>query len=105
MIFKKREETKFLYVVKEDLKGAKKDTLFRNARKSGEFDTGYHFILSKTGILETDRDKECVAGWELQDNLVSVYVLADSTGKLTDAQHAVIKELLDRFGKLKLIEV
>ena len=103
MNFKNRIETKYLYVVKKDLKGTKRDTLVRQAIQKGEFDTGYHFILSNTGLLEADRQSTAVAGWDFENNLESLYVLADSTGNLTDAQRNAIKQL--NIDNLKVIEV
>ena len=94
-MFRKRDETLFIYIVLKDNlpKDFDKDSLFREARLRGDFDTGYHFILHNTGVLETDRDQDCVAQYDFPDYQTSLYVLAESIkGKLTDAQRIIIKK-------------
>lgn len=109
MMFKKREETLFIYIVLKDNlpKDFTKDSLFREARLRGELDTGYHFILHNTGILEADRDKDCVAQYDFPEYRTSLYVLAESIkGKLTDAQKIIIKrDILPLYPDAEVLEV
>lgn len=108
-MFRKREETLFIYIVLKDNlpKDFDKDSLFREARLRGDFDTGYHFILHNTGVLETDRDKDCVAQYDFPDYQTSLYVLAESIkGKLTDAQRIIIKkDILPLYPNAEIMEV
>lgn len=108
MMFRKREETLFIYIVLKELpKDFTKDSLFREARLRGELDTGYHFILHNTGILEADRDKDCVAQYDFPEYRTSLYVLAESIkGKLTDAQKIIIKrDILPLYPDAEVLEV
>ena len=108
MMFRKREETLFIYIVLKELpKDFTKDSLFRLARLRGDFDTGYHFILHNTGVLETDRDQDCVAQYDFPDYRTSLYVLAESIkGKLTDAQKIIIKrDIQPLYPDAEIVEV
>ena len=107
-MFRRREETLFIYIVLKELpKDFSKDSLYVQARRSGEFDTGYHLILHNTGVLEHDRDLDCVAQYDFPDYDKSLYVLAESVkGKLTDAQKLIIKnKIQELYPKAKLKEV
>lgn len=55
--FKKRTCTNWLYIIKKPLNGASKDELVNAARRLGEFDTGYHYIIQNDGTLEKDRER------------------------------------------------
>lgn len=93
--YKEREDTKQICVVCKNLKGKRKAELFKAAYRSGEMDTGYHFILYNNGLFETDREIKVVAGYNLPESENSVYVLADTLGhpKVSDAQKFVLNEL------------
>lgn len=108
-MFKKREETLHIYIVLKDNlpKDFTKDSLFRQARLMGELDTGYHYILHNTGVLETDRDQDCVAQYDFPEYRTSLYVLAESIkGKLTDAQKIIIKrDILPLYPDAEVLEV
>lgn len=107
-MFRKREETLYIYIVLKELpKDFTKDSLFRQARLRGDFDTGYHLILHNTGVLEKDRDQDCVAQYDFPDYRTSLYVLAESIkGKLTDAQKIIIKkDILPLYPDAEIKEV
>ena len=107
MFFRKREETKFIYIVLKELPvGFTKDSLFIAARRAGELDTGYHIILHNTGEMEFDREKEAVAQYDFPDWQESFYVLAESIkGKLTDAQRKRLPEIQQMYPGAVLKEV
>lgn len=105
MEWKKRTLTKTIYVVKANLKGATKETLYLKARRHGEFDTGYHYVLYNDGTLEADRPENAVAQWDFENYETSLYVLADTTGKLSDAQHLILKTLNQQYPEAELMEV
>ncbi len=107
-MFRKREETLFIYIVLKELpKDFSKDSLYRQARREGELDTGYHIILHNTGLIETDREQDCVAQYDFPDFDKSLYVLAESVkNKLTDAQKIIIKrDIQTLYPDAKLKEV
>lgn len=96
MNFKLRKETKYFCVVK---KLVCKDAaqLYKEARRRGDLDTGYHYIVDSLGNITTDRPSEAVAGWNLKDNEVSVYVLVDANKKLNDSQKLVVHNLQNTY--------
>ena len=106
MEFKKRLSTQFIYVVKKDVDNASAASLFTQARRQGEFDTGYHYILHKDGQIEVDRQPNCVAQYDFENANVSLYILADTnTGKLTDAQRHVLTSIYEKYTDAEVREV
>nr|DAR49133.1 MAG TPA: lysozyme [Bacteriophage sp.] len=107
--FKKRTCTDWLYIIKKPLNGATKENLVSAARRLGEFDTGYHYIIQSDGTIETDRDNEAVAQWDFPDNTTSIYILCDTTGSLTDAQRIAVsdlfKNLVAQYPHIQTVEV
>lgn len=99
LAFRKRTFTEWLAIVKKPLKGATKETLLSEARRLGEFDTGYHFIIHNDGSIEADRDIEAVAQWDFKDNATSIYVLCDTDGSLTDSQRIAVSDLFKELVK------
>lgn len=110
MKFKQRTTTSFIHVDMRNLKGANAEKLFKQARRCGELDTGYHYILNNTGIFEKDREEKAIAQHNFPDYDTSLYVLADTNnlGKLNDAQNAAMRYLYGRYPdaeiKLRLVE-
>ena len=104
MKFKQRESTQFIHVDMKNLKGAGVEKLFKEARRNGELDTGYHIILSNTGLCETDREKGAVAQYNFPDANCSLYILADTgkIDKLNDAQNAALRQVLQDYPAAKL---
>ena len=109
MEYKKREETKYIYIVLQELpQDFTKDSLFVSARRAGELDTGYHIILHNTGDIEYDRPLDSVAQYDFPDYSTSLYVLAEMVkkGKLTDAQQIVLdRQIKTLYPKAKVKEV
>lgn len=106
MEFKQRLTTTAIRVVKHPLKGVGKETLYKEARRRGEFDTGYHFILHHDGNLEVDRLETAVAQWDFEGYKTSLYVLADCpNGKLSDAQRLVLRSITEKYPEAELLEV
>lgn len=105
MEFKKRTITTSIRVVKQNLNGLDKEALYKKARRLGEFDTGYHFIIHNDGNLEEDRPIDAVAQWNFEEYETSLYVLADTAGKLSDAQRLVLRGITEQYPDAKLLEV
>lgn len=93
--FRKRDKTTQICVVLKNLKGKNKEAIFKEAYRNGEFDTGYHLILSHNGLFEADREIRAVAGHNMPESENSIYVLADTLGheKISDAQKFMLSEL------------
>lgn len=104
MRFKQRTTTSFIHVDMRDLKGANAEKLFKQARRNGELDTGYHYILSNTGIFEKDREENAVAQHNFPDSDTSLYVLADTDklNRLNDAQNAAMRYLYGKYPSAKI---
>lgn len=102
MKFKKRLDTKYLYLIHKDLQGKTLQQLYIEARRQGNFDTGYHFVLFNNGFLEADRNVECVADCTFENNEESIYVLVDSQGKLSDSQRLTLREFLNNYKTLEV---
>lgn len=105
MEFKKRLTTTAIRLVKQNLNGLDKEALYKKARRQGEFDTGYHFIIHNDGTLENDRHIEAVAQWSFEDYESSLYVLVDTTGKLSDAQRLVLRGIAEKYPDAEILEV
>ena len=105
MEFKKRLCTISIRIVKQPLNGLTKEMLYKKARRNGEFDTGYHFIIHNDGNLEVDRPIDAVAQWNFEEYETSLYILADTVGKLSDAQRLVLRSITEKYPDAKLLEV
>lgn len=105
--FRKRQRTDNLCVVLRNLNHADRDKLYRQARKLGDLDTGYHIIVLDNGLEEYDRDIKAVAGHKLPNNETNIYILVDSpNNKLNDAQRNTLNRLSIQFGlDIKQVEV
>lgn len=107
MEFKKRLSTDHVYVVKKFLNDATKDQLYKAARRAGELDTGYHYILHNDGSVEEDRQPNtCVAQYDFENANTSLYILADcKKGKLSDAQRLILASITKDFPTAEVHEV
>lgn len=105
MKFRQRVSTEYIHVDLKNLKGQGVDKLFKQARRDGEFDTGYHYILSNTGLFETDREEGAVAQHDYPDYDSSLYILADTDGldKLNDAQNAALRDIYKKYPAAQVI--
>lgn len=91
--FKQREKTEAIRVVKRDLHGADQQQLYKQARKIGDLDTGFHIIVLQNGLVEFDRDIKAVASHRLPYNEESLYVLVDTPKQINAAQHNTLARL------------
>lgn len=106
MKFRIREATEFLYVHVQDIGGLSVLELQREARRAGLLGFGYHYVIQKDGTVEQGRKPYEVAGHDFENPNVSVYVLVDSLGNLTDAQKAALRDLKSSLqGEYPRIEV
>ena len=107
--FKQRTCTDWFYIIKKPINGADKEALVNAARRLGEFDSGYHFIIQNDGTVEADRDVNAVAQWDFKDNTTSIYILCDTSGNLTDSQRIAVsdlfKTLVATYPNIQTVEV
>lgn len=95
----KRERTECLIIDKRNVEDKPLKELFCEMKRKARFDTGYHYIVHRTGLVETDLDLEEVAGIQFKQKLLGVAILVPTVaGKMTTAQVKAFKALI---GKLK----
>jgi hypothetical protein len=102
MEFRKRESTTKLYICYEDTAGLSITQLRRKARRSGEFDVGFHFYVADSGEVEEGRSITEIAGHTLPDCESSIYVLVDTTGRAnpSDSAFRALKALITSIKKM-----
>lgn len=105
MKFKKRLETLRIYLVIKDLQDATMSTLYKKARRDGNFDTGYHFVLFNNGLMEADRPIDCVADCNFENSESSIYILVDSKGKLSDSQKLALRDFMKSYPDIETVKV
>lgn len=107
--FKQRLETEQICVVCRKFKnGETKADIYKQSRRFGGLDTGFHIIIYNTGLVETDREITAVAGRTMPYFDTSIYVLLDAPNKthITDAQKLALERLTIQYDlPIKYIEV
>ena len=99
MKFNKRKETKYFHVILRNTCKTYKQ-LFNEARRRGELDTGFHYVVDALGLVVSDRPEDAVAGWDLTDANCSIYVLVDAKKEMNDSQKLVVKKLYKKYSAL-----
>ena len=106
--FRQRATTDNIYAHVKDIKNKTKDRLYKEARRLGELDTGYHIIIHNDGSAEYDRDINAVAQYDFENNETSIYVLCDAKDikHISDAQKVILEELRRLYKlEIKYVEV
>lgn len=93
MKFRARETTENCCIVMKPTGGLSAQELHHAALRSGLLALEYHFVVQKNGEIETGREESSVAGHTLANPDVSLYILVDTEGKLTDAQKVALRQL------------
>lgn len=95
MKFKLREGTKTLRIFKEDTEGLTVQELFRGARRLGNFDVDFHYLIQRDGNVEEGRESSVVAGYYYDATRESIVILVDAcdTNKMTDSQKVSLRDL------------
>lgn len=94
--FKERPRTDYFLVTYEDVNGLNVDDLKAEAKKIGDFDVGFHYLIHKDGWIEHGRDDKAWAGHRcVKDYKVTLWVLVDGEEEegLTDNQRASLEYL------------
>lgn len=96
--FKEREQTIFIQVHEDDLKGKTHVDFVKEARQRGEFDVPYHYLIHDTGTIETGRDEKAIGGRNYPSYDSAVFIVCDLNGhdKMTDAQRSALDVLIDQ---------
>lgn len=96
--FKDRERTEFISVHEVNLNGKTHRDMIKEARKNGEFDVPYHYLVHDTGTIETGRKDTAVGGRNFPSYDSAVFVLCDLNGheRMTDAQTSALDVLIDQ---------
>lgn len=96
--FKNREQTEFISVHEVNLNGKTHRDMIKEARKKGEFDVPYHYLVHDTGSIETGRNEKAVGGRSFPSYDSAVFILCDLNGhdRMTDAQGAALEVLIEQ---------
>ena len=100
--YKKRIETKAVYFIANGNPYSSFEETYRNARRQGMYDTGYHYYIDGFGNVYEDRPHDVVASSSFEDSTSSIYVLLETEDRPTDCQRIAIADLLeileDKYG-------
>lgn len=83
-----------ILVVEKNLENKTGDCLFREARRKGDFDVDYHFLVHRDGTIEEGRNVDAIGSFEINEEEDAVIIFVDlMQGKETDYQKDVLAEL------------
>lgn len=99
--FKERRDTLFFTVINRNEHDKSFEDLFCQARREGEFDVDFHFLIRRSGKVEEGRAVDAIGGRNLPGNERSIFILVDVDEKhnRTDAQGQALVKLLARLRK------
>lgn len=102
MKFRVRKDTNFLYIHLRNTGGLTLSELHRDSRRAGKLTVDYHYIVQESGLVEEGRRLHEIAGNQLENAETSIYILVDigGSGKQTDAQKVIMKELIEELSEL-----
>jgi hypothetical protein len=105
MKFRDRLTTAFLQVVFKETQANSIHELRSEARRKGDLDVDFHFIIQKDGTVEEGRAESAVGHYSLEDpeRTLSVFVNAPNARKMTDAQKYSYLKLLETYSELQRI--
>lgn len=67
----------------------------REARRKGDFDVDYHFLVHRDGSIEEGRQADAVGSFEINEEEDAVIVLVDlMQGQETDYQKDALEKLI-----------
>lgn len=92
--FKKRTETQYITIEEKDCHKKDFAKLLKEARRQGEYDTGYHYIVDRHGVVTADRPIDAIAQYDFDVADKSIYILVDAPTEPQDAQIFACKKLL-----------
>ena len=99
--FKKRKKTLFFSVINRNENDKSFEDMFCEARREGEFDVEFHYLIHRDGKIDKGRDEDTIGGRRLPSNEVSIFIVVDvdKAHERTDAQKVAVVRLLDKLRK------
>lgn len=97
--FRNRSMTDLIIVADIDLQNKDGDALYRDARRRGDFDVDYHYVIHRDGHVEQGREQMAVGGLYVDPQETSIIVFVDvpTGGEETDVQKKAVNDLLGCF--------
>lgn len=96
--FRNRSMTDLVIVADIDLQNKDGDELYSDARRRGDFDVDYHYVIHRDGHVEQGREQMAVGGLYVDPQETSIIVFVDvpTGGEETDVQKKAVNDLLGR---------
>ena len=97
--FRNRSMTDLIIVADIDLQNKDGDELYSDARRRGDFDVDYHYVIHRDGHVEQGREQMAVGGLYVdpQETSIIVFVDVSNGGEETDVQKKAVNDLLGGF--------
>lgn len=97
--FRNRSMTDLIIVADIDLQNKEGDELYSDARRRGDFDVDYHYVIHRDGHIEQGREQMAVGGLYVDPQETSIIVFVDvpTGGEETDVQKKAVNDLLGCF--------
>lgn len=97
--FRNRSMTDLIIVADIDLQNKDGDELYSDARRRGDFDVDYHYVIHRDGHVEQGREQMAVGGLYVDPQETSIIVFVDvpNGGEETDVQKKAVNDLLGAF--------
>lgn len=97
--FRNRSMTDLIIVADIDLQNKEGDELYSDARRRGDFDVDYHYVIHRDGHVEQGREQMAVGGLYVDPQETSIIVFVDvpTGGEETDVQKKAVNDLLGCF--------
>lgn len=94
--FRNRSMTDLIIVADIDLQNKDGDELYSDARRRGDFDVDYHYVIHRDGHVEQGREQMAVGGLYVDPQETSIIVFVDvpTGGEETDVQKKAVNDLL-----------
>lgn len=104
--FKNRARTDYMFISYEELHGEGVDELRKKAKKAGDFDVGFHYLIKEDGWIEHGRDDKAWAGHTCPCDCTStLWILVDGKEDegLTDNQQSSLEYLHSLFPEATIV--
>lgn len=97
--FRNRSMTDLVIIADIDLQNKDGDELYSDARRRGDFDVDYHYVIHRDGHVEQGREQMAVGGLYVDPQETSIIVFVDvpTGGEETDVQKKAVNDLLGCF--------
>lgn len=105
--FKKRKSTDAIVVVEQNIANAPVNDLRVQAKRLGDFDIGYHYVVYQDGCIGRGRDEDAPAGHTFPNCDTSIYVLVDigNAGEVSDAAKKALDYIQGIYPDVKMMRL